>query len=46
MNHILQKLVEGLDVIKDDMDKDNLAFQYTDSSKDVSSIVQHLLNMK
>ncbi|XP_060841562.1 inositol polyphosphate-5-phosphatase A isoform X1 [Rhopalosiphum padi] len=32
---VIMKIVEGLDMVKDDVDKDNLVFQYTDNSKEV-----------
>lgn len=36
LHFILQKIVEGLDMVKDDVDKENLVVQYTDNSKEVS----------
>ncbi|VVC26478.1 Hypothetical protein CINCED_3A021961 [Cinara cedri] len=32
---VIKKLVEGLDMVKDNLDNDNLVVQYTDSSKEV-----------
>ncbi|KAL4148770.1 hypothetical protein QTP88_002930 [Uroleucon formosanum] len=32
---VITKIVEGLDMVKDDVDKENLVVQYTDNSKEV-----------
>lgn len=32
-------------MVKDDVDKDNLVFQYTDSSKEVSNLIIYLSSM-